>query len=346
MTRLPPGSPQSRVGTRAVRALACFVGAGVFLYLIAIFWTGWELTLEGLSRLGVGALVIGALVASTSYLWRFFRWEMTLRLYGYELPRFRHLGVYLAGLALTTTPGKSGETFRSVLLLRDGVRLPHSLAAFVVDRATDVLGMCLLGGIAAAATGHGLSWAWVLAFSGLLGISCGMALVLRQSIASRKWAGLGSRIRWLPVRGGQQMIESWAAVWRLPRLLGFSVIALFAYGTQALVFAWFCALAGTGVSVADCVLIFVQATLFGAATMLPGGLGAMEAALVLQLTEHGVDSALAISLAISIRLVTLWVALSLGALSLLLAVHPSAAADDYPVPDSTAPQPGTRNPAQ
>lgn len=344
MMRTPPDSPQPLIGIKAIRTLAWFVGTGVILYLMAILWTGWEHTLEGLAKLGVNTLLSGALVASTSYLWRFRRWEMTLRVYGYAIPRLRHLGIYLAGLALTTTPGKSGETFRSVLLLRNGVRLPHSLAAFLVDRATDVLGMCLLGGIAAAATGQALSWAWALTFSGLLGISCGAAFVLRQPVTSRHWEGVGRRIRWLPVRGGQQMIESWAAAWRLPRVLTFSAIAMLAYGTQALVFAWFCALAGTGVSIADCVLIFVQATLFGAATMLPGGLGAMEAALVLQLVERGVDSGLAVSLAISIRLVTLWVALSLGALSLLLSARVPTT-EDCRMPDGAKPQPGATDPA-
>ena len=101
------------------------------------------------------------------------------------------------------------------------------------------------------------------------------------------------------------------------RVVVFAGVAMLAYGTQALVFAWFCRIVGTGVSVADCVLIFVQATLFGAASMLPGGLGAMEAALVLQLIERGVDNGGAVSLAISSRLVTLWVGMSLGALCLL-----------------------------
>ena len=76
-------------------------------------------------------------------------------------------------------------------------------------------------------------------------------------------------------------------------------------------------LPGLGLPVADCVLIFVQATLFGAASMLPGGLGAMEAALVFQLIERGAGEGVAVSLAIAIRLVTLWLGMSIGGLALL-----------------------------
>jgi uncharacterized protein (TIRG00374 family) len=66
-------------------------------------------------------------------------------------------------------------------------------------------------------------------------------------------------------------------------------------------------------------LIFVQATLFGAASMVPAGLGAMEAALVFQLAERGVGNGVAVSLAIAIRLVTLWMGMAIGFLSLLAA---------------------------
>lgn len=66
-------------------------------------------------------------------------------------------------------------------------------------------------------------------------------------------------------------------------------------------------------------LIFVLATLFGAATMSPGGLGAMEAALVYQMIGRGVDDGVAVSLAIAIWLVTLWLGMILGGVSLLIA---------------------------
>jgi uncharacterized membrane protein YbhN (UPF0104 family) len=149
----------------------------------------------------------------------------------------------------------------------------------------------------------------------LLG-SCGFAYLLLHPLANAWWNWLVRHLQWLPVKGGQETLESWAGVWKLPRVLIFSAVAMIAYGSQALVFACFCGVAGVGLPVADCVLIFVQATLFGAASMLPGGLGAMEAALVFQLIERGVGDGVAVSLAISIRLVTLWLGMSLGGVTL------------------------------
>lgn len=310
---------QSALGDpRIIRAVVLFVSAGVLLYLLAIFWFGWEDTAAALLSLGLQALVLGAIASSSSYLWRFGRWESSLRCFGYRVPAWRHLAIYLSGLGLTATPGKSGETFRSALLLQQGVRIPHSLAAFIVDRASDVLGMCLLGLLAALLLGHALAWAWMLALVVLLSGSCMFAYCLRHPRAVAWWGWLGSTWQRLPVKGGQAILETWASVWKLPRVTAYSILATIAYGTQALVFAWFCNAAGTGVPVAACILIFVQATLFGAASMSPGGLGAMEAALVIQLTERQVDGSVAVSIAIAIRLVTLWLGMAIGALCLLL----------------------------
>jgi glycosyltransferase 2 family protein len=304
---------------RVFRMIILSVGAAVLLYLAAILWFGWRQAAAALRALGLGTLLGGAVLASTSYLWRFLRWEVALRYLGYQVPRRHHLLVYLAGLALTATPGKSGETFRTALLLQYGVRAPHSLAAFLVDRATDVLGMCLLGFLASCLVGQALSWAWLLAFAAALTGSRAFAWLLQHQRTGNWWGRLAGAWQNLPIKGSQAVLESWASLWKLPRVAAFSGLAMAAYGSQALVFALFCQVAGTGLTAATCVLIFVQATLFGAASMVPAGLGAMEAALVFQLAERGVGNGVAVSLAIAIRLVTLWMGMAIGFLSLLAA---------------------------
>jgi uncharacterized membrane protein YbhN (UPF0104 family) len=301
---------------RTINAIVWFVITGALLYLAVVFWFGWQEILAAFAVLGLHLLLIGVLFSSSSYLCRFARWERSLQCLGHSVPRFKHLGIYLSGLALTATPGKAGETFRSALLLQHGVGVPHSLAAFFVDRGSDVLGMVLLGTLATMIAGQHSSWIWLLSFASILLGSRGFAYLLSQPIASAGWSRLGRYMAWLPIKGGQATLEAWANVWTLPRVSAFSVVAMIAYGTQAMVFAWFCHILNTGISIADCVLIFVQATLFGAATMIPGGLGAMEAAIFFQLLDRGVGDGIAISLAISIRLVTLWFGVLIGILTM------------------------------
>jgi uncharacterized membrane protein YbhN (UPF0104 family) len=143
------------------------------------------------------------------------------------------------------------------------------------------------------------------------------AHALSRPSASSVWNWLGARLRLLPVAHGQAALESWAALWSPARMLGFSLTALMAYGIQAGVFAWLCSRMGVRIELADAVVVFVNATLFGAATMIPSGLGAMETALSYQLMSFGSAESTAVSLAIMTRLVTLWMGIGLGCLSLV-----------------------------
>jgi uncharacterized protein (TIRG00374 family) len=65
--------------------------------------------------------------------------------------------------------------------------------------------------------------------------------------------------------------------------------------------------------------IFSSATLAGAASFIPGGIGAMEIALVVMLGTHGVATANALAAALCLRAVTFWFGLLLGAGGLAVA---------------------------
>lgn len=300
------------------RAIAGFVAVGMLLYLLSVVWVGWHEVNAAFYAIGFYAFLMGCILTAASFLVRFGRWAYSLRSMAVPVPHWHNLGIYLAGLTLTATPGKAGELLRCALLQAHKVPFPKSAAAFLVDRGSDVLGICLLGALAALFIGHPWAWLWVLAFLSMTLVSCLLAHVLQSQQGDLHGSRLVTWLSWGPVRTGLATLHVWASVWSPGRVVLFSGLAMLAYGTQALVFFWFCSLLQTGISAADCVLMFVQATLFGAASMLPAGLGAMEAALVFQLVDHGVASSTALSLAISIRLVTLWFGMSIGALSLLM----------------------------
>jgi uncharacterized protein (TIRG00374 family) len=120
--------------------------------------------------------------------------------------------------------------------------------------------------------------------------------------------------------------SSWAALWSWRSSLAFSAAALVAYGIQSLVFAAYVQALGADVGIARCVEIFASAMLLGAASMIPGGLGATEAALVYQLTQAGMPFADAVAAAIAIRLSTLWFAILLGILCLVTFIRSGAVA--------------------
>ena len=307
-------APLFQLPPRWLRGLAVFVAAGAGIYLGAIVWSGTGESLSAVRSLGLSTVALGVALASSAYLVRFARWHWSLLVLGHRLQLGFNLRVYLAGLALTSSPGKLGEAVRSVLLLNRGVRVSSSFAAFLTDRGSDVLGVAALGALAAWGAGTREPILEAI-FVVLLLITVLAALALRRGLFNSKLFSLTRLRGWVGRLAAP--LAAWALLWTPVRVVVFSVFAVVAYGIQALVFAFFVHEMGGGVPVAECVKIFAVAMLLGAASMVPGGLGATEAALVYQLHQAGMALPAAIAAAITLRLSTLWIAILIGVGALL-----------------------------
>lgn len=307
---MPSGSDHASVG-RAIRAAVWLVAAGAALYLALALYLDWAPVRDAIAALGILALAAGLLLAALNYLLRFARWHDLLQMMGQRVPAADNLRIYLGGLALTATPGKLGETIRSALLLRWRVPVGASLAAFFIDRLTDLVGVLLL----AAASGERMFW-WALAAAAVcVGVVLRLAFGTRYAEALAGWLDRHRRLASLVtlLRSG---MGHYVAAWRMPRLIAYVALAVFAYGIQAAVFAAYVDRLWPGADWQVSLHIFATATLAGAASMIPGGLGAMELACIAQLAAAGMPLPEAMAATVSLRAVTLWFAIVLGLLSL------------------------------
>lgn len=300
-----------------IGGVAALVGAAVVMYLGLLIWSGASQSLHSIGQLGVWTTSIGTAVASLAYLVRFVRWQTVLSWLGHRLDPAFNLRVYLSGLAVTTSPGKLGETLRSLLLLPRGVPISASLAAFFTDRLSDVAGVAAIVVFAAALQGgRAPLFEAIVAAVIVGGWIAAVAVRLRGAeiarFAADRWPRTG---RWLvnlmaPAR-------CWSSVWTARRSLTCAAAAFLAFGLQALVFAAYVHQLDASIAIERSVQIFASATLIGAASMIPAGLGAMEAAAVYQLIDAGMSSADAVAVAIAHRLSTLWFGMAIGVCCLL-----------------------------
>jgi uncharacterized protein (TIRG00374 family) len=110
-------------------------------------------------------------------------------------------------------------------------------------------------------------------------------------------------------------LAAWARAWSSWRVLPWVLMAGLAYGIQAVVFFLFVNQVHAGVPWVRCVEIFSSSILIGAASLVPGGLGAMDAALVWQLQSAGVPLEAAMAATLATRVCTLWFAWLVGLLA-------------------------------
>ena len=124
-------------GARVIRAVIWCVALAAIGYVGLSLWAGWREVVAAVVQIGPWVLLGLLGLSLVNYLLRFFRWGRYLALLGTPVPWRINLDIYFAGFALTTSPGKLGETLRSVLLKPHGVPAAESLAVFAPATGPD-----------------------------------------------------------------------------------------------------------------------------------------------------------------------------------------------------------------
>jgi len=261
-------------------------------------------------------LVAATPVVLLTYLARYWRWHGLLTRQGHQVPVLRGLAAYLAGFALTATPGKAGELLRLRYFVRMGVPAQRSLATFVFERASDLLVILLFSLLAAPVFPTlGTLAAIVLVFvGGLFALAAwptGLhALARPAQRLPLPWLRRLSAFALATARELGQCLD-------LPNFLRSLGTGLVAWGLTAAVFIWICHHLGITLPAGVGWGIYPLAMLIGALSFVPGGVGTTELAIVLMLQRLHVPAADAWAAAIAVRLVTLWFAIAVGATALL-----------------------------
>ena len=133
-----------------MRLVALPVAAAIFLYIAIILWAGAGDVGRAFARIGAPVAFGCLALATANFALRFARWQIYMRRLGHARPWGRGFRIYLAGFALTVSPGKVGETIRAPFFKRLGVPYPHSLSAFLNERLSDLGALVLMSMIGIA----------------------------------------------------------------------------------------------------------------------------------------------------------------------------------------------------
>jgi uncharacterized protein (TIRG00374 family) len=331
--------------SRLARGIALSVAAGAGIYLLIAVASGdGAQVAQKLRAFPPSLLALGLGLASLNYLFRFAKWHYYLRLLqvntwplppqpapprpGESEPRphldlYDSLLVFLAGFALTVTPGKVGEVLKSYLL-KESHREPMARTAPIIfgERLTDLLSLLLLALL-------GISTWMSPSQRYLVGLGFAACAGLIVAVVSRPlvlW-GLGRLERLPPRRLTAALVPKLRELYASTYLLVRPGPLLLCTGLS--IAAWFCeCLAfylivrgcpdGGQASLLLCTFIYAMMTVAGALVFVPGGLGVTEGGMVLLLAQLGaMSSSSAVAATLIIRIQTLWFAVLLGVLALV-----------------------------
>ncbi|MDF1535914.1 MAG: lysylphosphatidylglycerol synthase transmembrane domain-containing protein [bacterium] len=300
-----------------IRRVILIMTAAMVLYIGLTVWSGSGALRSSLSMVRSGStlpLVLGLVL--TGWFIRAYRWHFFTRTLNWTVPVGHNFLVFLASFAFTATPGKMGEIVKAGLLRsRYGTSITETFAILFAERLGDLIAVFLLalGGMTVFVDAS----VYLLVSGAVIAL---LTFLIVYSPARRMVAAMASRVA--PAKAMVERVErflsSAVSLFRFVPFVTGLALALVAWACEAVAFALILEGVGIGVPVVTIFFIYGFSTIIGALSMMPGGIGSMEAAMLLLLAAVGVPAATAVIPVILVRACTLWFVSILGFGFLLL----------------------------
>jgi len=305
---------------RLLKPLLVTTILGVLTYSALVVYGDAKSIGDSLAKFKWQFFFIALLLASLNYTLRFFKWSFYLRCLDIKVPSAESLIIFLSGFTVSITPAKLGEVIKSLLLKESrGVSIARSAPIVVAERLTDLIAILLLALIGSIAYRFG----WIFMF---LASSAVVILVLLITVRPLGEFAVKLLVR-LPLlnRIKEKVWESYEATYlmaRWDRLAWPVVLSVLAWMAECVAFYLIAGgMGGYPLGLLPATFIYAFATAAGALAMMPGGLGVTEGGmtgLMLVLSGNGITPAEASATTILTRGATLWFAVGVGIVNLLL----------------------------
>lgn len=263
-------------------------------------------------------------LAAASFQLRLLRWHLLATRVAPGLRLGSSFLVGAIGFGLIMTPARAGEALK-LLLLRQRAAVPVATSApvYLVEKACEAAALASLALVASLF----LPWTEGIPPSEKLAASFGLLLALVLAVGFwRPLAALAPRVPlvgrvlrrpglaelWAHLLLGGEQVLSW-------RVVGGSLsLSLLARLADGLAIYWLAEQFGVQLTLAAAWFLIGSTGFLGGVSMLPGGVGLVEASLAGLLLAFGAGPAAATALALTARLLIFWVWVVLG---LLLALR-------------------------
>lgn len=250
-----------------------------------------------------------------NYFLRFLKWHYYIHLIGARnLDWKQSMRIFIAGFPLAVTPGKVGEALKGLWLSRmSGVPVGRCVSVVLAERISDGLAVMILSTLGIFA--YPQYWP---AFIAVLVFLLLVIIISQIRPAALFLISLGEKMP-LISHLMQQVHEFYEGSFALFRPTSiFLAVTLGTISWLAEGIGFYFIMLGLGLQpgselVATAIFVLSFSTVIGAASAMPGGLGAAEGTIAVLLPLIlGVQPAVAASATLLIRLATLWFGVALG----------------------------------
>lgn len=243
---------------------------------------------------------------------KFWRWNLYLRKLELKVPLADSLRIFLSGLAMSATPGKVGLLLKSHMLKKCcGRNLVANSPIVMAELYMDIIALAIIALLGLNYMGcEQRDWLLALCLVPLVGLIPQVPEYALELLGrTRLFAGRAKNLH-------QALTEMFGLFGPATSLKALA-ITLLAWASEGVALGLIVSGLGYEIGWLRATAIFGFSTLLGAVSMLPGGLIVTEAGLMGLLVTAGLPATPAAVAALLARLLTLWLAVAVGCLTLV-----------------------------
>ncbi len=297
------------------KILLSLAAAGL-LYLAFTIYADFDQVLKAFEEFNWLLLPLLLVLSLLNYFCRFFKWDYYLSVIKVKVSKIDSLSIFMSGLVMSVTPGKMGELLKSYLVKElNQTPVSRTIPVIFAERITDFISLLFLALIGAYVYNYGRSI--VIAVSVFFFLVVVIISSKRLALPLLKLLEKSSFLK-KHLAGIHNAYESSYLLLRPVPLIKMTLLSFGSWFFECLGYYLILINFGIDVSLLWATFSYCFATIAGAVTMLPAGLGVTEGSLTFLLIREGAPKEIAVASTFIIRVVTLWFAVLVGIISVTL----------------------------
>jgi uncharacterized protein (TIRG00374 family) len=293
---------------------------GAVIYLAFSIYADFDKLLISFGKFNWWWLPLILAFSFGNYIFRFLKWQYYTKIINIEIPFKKSFLIFLSAFVMSVTPGKMGEVLKSYLLKEEnGTPISKSAPIIIAERLTDFISIVLLCITGAYVFNYGQSLVILVGVFFL-----GVTIIISYKKLSLKLISLLEKIKFLS-KHIQKIHTAYDSIYSLVKikpLIIATLISLVSWFFECIgffiVLKVFAQTSNIDVSLMTATFIYAFSTIVGAIAMMPGGVGATEAALTGLMILLQIPKDISVASTIIIRVSTLWFAVLVGIVSLYI----------------------------
>lgn len=296
------------------KILFSIVTAGI-IYLVLVIYADYENVVNSFKQFNWFVFPVLLLLSLCNYFVRFTKWHYYLQLLKVKILFVDSFAIFMSGLIMSITPGKMGELLKAYLVKQvNGEPVSKTGPIIFAERITDFVSLVLIALLGAYSFDFGRTIIIGVAIFFFLVI-----LVISYKPLALLFFSLFEKVSFLRkhLEKFHTAYESSYIMLKTGPLLYMTLVSLVSWFFECFGYYLILKTFNVDASLWWASFSYAFATIVGAITMLPGGLGVTEGSLTLFLIKKGTTQEVAVASTFIIRVVTLWFAVVVGVIAVL-----------------------------